>query len=50
MLILIKAIYLLILLCAAASVYLIFYMIHKRNSIMKEFKDGILNKYEIEKE
>lgn len=50
MLILIKATYLLILLCAAASVYLIFYMVDKKNSIMNEFKDGILNKYGIEKE
>lgn len=50
MLILIKATYLLILSCAAAAVYLIFYMIHKKNYIMREFKDGILNKYGIKKE
>lgn len=39
-----------VLFCILGSVYLTFYMINKRNIILKEFEEEILNKYELKKE
>ena len=39
-----------ILLCYIGSIYLIIYMIKKKNAIIKEFEESILNKYNIKKE